>query len=253
MTKISLSQNAIYSGNLILVNREYPVFREPCIKSLEPINDRNSDVLTETRVATILQYLISDMNCEETIIATSGFRSKAEQTQIYHSSLAENGADFTTKYVAVPNHSEHQTGLAVDLALNQPDIDQLRPYFPYTGECETFRNKATQFGFIERYPRGKENITGIAHEPWHFRYVGVPHSCIMQEMGLTLEEYLLLLKDYPYGAEPFRYDFDGSVIEINYLPAADDITLFEMEADFPYSVSGDNMNGFIVTKWRSRE
>ena len=85
----------------------------------------------------------------------------------------ENGEEFTNQFVARPGHSEHQTGLAIDLGLKQPDIDFLRPYFPYKGICQTFRELSTDYGFIERYPAGKEAITGIAHEPWHFRYVGV--------------------------------------------------------------------------------
>jgi D-alanyl-D-alanine dipeptidase/carboxypeptidase len=149
-----------------------------------------------------------------------------------------------------PNHSEHQTGLAIDLAQNQSDIDFLRPYFPYTGICGTFRNKAMQAGFIERYPEGKESITGIAHDPWHFRYVGVPHSKIMWEMGVTLEEYLLRLQEFRYGCEPLKYAFDSSDIEIFYLAPGEKEAVFEIEDNLSHTISGDNMGGFIVTIWR---
>lgn len=108
------------------------------------------------------------------ITAVSGWRSQEEQREIYLQSLLENGEEFTNQFVASPGHSEHQTGLAIDLGLKQPDIDFLRPYFPYKGICQTFRELSTDYGFIERYQAGKEAITGIAHEPWHFRYVGVP-------------------------------------------------------------------------------
>ncbi|MCL2757337.1 MAG: D-alanyl-D-alanine carboxypeptidase family protein, partial [Coriobacteriia bacterium] len=153
-------------------------------------------------------------------------------------------------YVALPGCSEHQTGLAVDLALNQPDIDALRPHFPYSGICGAFRSKATHYGFIERYPKGKEHITGIAHEPWHFRYVGAPHSRIMKDMGFTLEEYLIWLQGFPYGKKPLRYLFDGLAIEVFYLAADRDSVLLEMKDDVPFTISGDNMGGFIVTVWR---
>ena len=113
----------------------------------------------------------------------SGYRPYSRQAEIYR-----NAADI--RYVAPPGVSEHQTGLAIDLGLTQPDIDFLRPYFPYEGICQRFRELAPAYGFIERYPAGKEHITGIAHEPWHFRYVGTPHSEIMAFKGLTLEEYL---------------------------------------------------------------
>ena len=114
----------------------------------------------------------------------------------YLQSLLENGEEFTNKFVARPGHSEHQTGLAIDLGLKQPDIDFLRPNFPYEGICQTFRELAADYGFIERYPVGKEAITGIAHEPWHFRYVGVPHAKIMVDHNWTLEEYHLHLSPF---------------------------------------------------------
>ncbi len=250
MKTVSLSRDRVHFGNLILVNRDYSLCKGFCSKSLVPVGERNSEVLLELRTATVLQKLLNDVDCGEQIIAISGFRSQYEQDRIYRASLVENGAEFTEKYVMPPNHSEHQSGFAIDLALNQPDIDFLRPYFPYTGICGTFRSRAVQFGFIERYPEGKESITGIAHEPWHFRYVGAPHSKIMCEMGVTLEEYLFRLKEFPYGNKPFRYAFDGSTIEIFYLAAGEKGALFEIEDDLPYTVSGDNMGGFIVTLWR---
>jgi len=250
MKTVSLFKNMVHAGNLILVNGEYPLCEGLCEKRLEPVSEKSNKVLLEIRTATILQKLLDDVNCGEEIVAVSGFRSKYEQMRIYETSLLDNGAEFTAKYVARPNHSEHQSGLAIDLALNRPDIDTLCPYFPYTGICGIFRDKAVQFGFVERYPEGKENITGIAHEPWHFRYVGAPHSAIMQETGLALEEYHFMLRGFPYGGRSFRYVFAGSDVEIFYLSAGEESALFEIEDDLPYSVSGDNMGGFIVTLWR---
>lgn len=253
MKTVSLSRDMVHSGSLILVNRNYPLFKGVCEKSLASACDTHNDVLLEKRAATVLQKLLEEMNCREEIVPVSGFRSEYEQSHIYQTSLLDNGAEFTAKYVMPPNHSEHQSGLAVDLALNQPDIDFLRPYFPYTGICGTFRDKAVQFGFTERYPKGKESITGIAHEPWHFRYVGAPHSKIMREMGVTLEEYLFHLKEFPYGSKPFRYIFDGLDIEISYLAAGKKEVLFEIADDLPYTVSGDNMDGFVIAQWRGNK
>jgi D-alanyl-D-alanine dipeptidase/carboxypeptidase len=253
MKTVSLSKDAVHSGNLILVNRDFPLCDRFCGKRLVPVSEKSNNALLEMRAATILKTLMDDIDYEEQIVTVSGFRSRYEQEQIYVSSLRDNGEDFTAKYVALPGHSEHQTGLAIDLALNQPDIDALRPYFPYTGICGTFRKQAMQFGFIERYPKSKERITGIAHEPWHFRYVGAPHSRIMGEWGVTLEEYLFRLKEFPYGSEPFRYAFDGSAIEIFYLAADKNDTLFEIENNMPYTVSGNNVDGFIVTVWKGNK
>ena len=121
----------------------------------------------------------------------SGWRSFEEQTDIYQNSLVKNGRSFTRKYVALPGHSEHQTGLAIDLGLRGPELDFIRPDFPYTGICQRFRERAVDFGFVERYPAGKEAVTGITHEPWHFRYVGPAHAREIVRRGLALEEYLV--------------------------------------------------------------
>jgi len=251
MKTISLSEDMVHTGNLILVNKEYPLCKGFCEKRLMPVSEINSEVLLEQRTAAVLLKLLDDINCGEEIIPVSGFRSEYEQFRIYQNSLLDNGVEFTQKYVMLPNHSEHQSGLAIDLALNQSDIDFLRPYFPYRGICASFRGKALWYGFIERYPKGKEHITGIAHEPWHFRYIGAPHSKIMWEMGVTLEEYLSRLKEFRYGRKPFRYAFDGTDIEIFFLAAGGRETTFEIEDDLPHTVSGNNVDGFIVTVWRT--
>lgn len=251
MKTISLSRNMVHTGNLILVNRDHPYRENSQDKEFAPVGSEESNVLLERRFAAVYEKLMDELCAHGQITAVSGWRSQREQEQIYSGSLTENGADFTTKYVALPGHSEHQTGLAVDLALNQPDIDFIRPYFPYTGVCGSFREIAGRFGFIERYPEGKENVTGIAYEPWHFRYVGAPHAMIMERTGDTLEEYHARIKQFPYGHEPLRYHFGGSLIEIFYLAADKETAAFEIEDDTPYSVSGDNVEGFIVTVWRT--
>jgi len=250
MKSISLSRDAVYSGTLILVNRDCPLCEGFCEKRLVSINEINKKILLGMMAATTLQKLMDDMDCGEQIVPVSCFRSKHEQEQIYEASLRDNGADFTAKYVALPGHSEHQTGLAIDLALNQPDLDVLRPYFPYTGICGAFRDKAVHYGFIERYPKGKETITGIAHEPWHFRFVGAPHAMIMNRTGDTLEEYHTRLKQFSYGQKPLAYDAGDSVVEVCYLAADKETITFEIENDSVYTVSGNNTDGFILTIWR---
>ena len=163
---------------LILVNP-----RHACpggVPDLIPVG--GSPVLLDWQAAQALEALMEELD---------GWRSFEEQTGIYQSSLAENGPAFTRKYVALPGHSEHQTGLAIDLGLRGPEIDFIRPDFPYEGVCQRFRERAADFGFVERYPAGKEAVTGIAHEPWHFRYVGPSHAREMVHRGLVLEEYLV--------------------------------------------------------------
>jgi zinc D-Ala-D-Ala dipeptidase/carboxypeptidase len=250
MKTVSLSRNMIHTGHLILVNRDYPYHEGLSDKTLAPVNTINKDVLLECHFASVYNVVMNELCAKSKITAVSGWRSQQEQEQIYSDSIFDNGADFTAKYVALPGHSEHQTGFAVDLALNQPDIDFLRPYFPHKGVCEAFRKTASKYGIIERYPEGKENITGISYESWHFRYVGAPHAMLMEQIGDTLEEYHERIKHCPYCYNPLKYDFSGSKIEISYLPADKEIVTFEIESNVLYSVSGNNIDGFIITVWR---
>ena len=137
-----------------------------------------------------LERLLDAVGARGAIVPVSGFRSRAEQQAIWDGSLAEHGRAFTETYVARPGCSEHETGLAIDLGENVPGLDFIRPSFPDHGICGRCRARAADFGFLLRYPRGKEAVTGIGWEPWHFRYVGTPWAREIAGLGLTLEEYL---------------------------------------------------------------
>jgi len=251
MKTLELSRNAIYSGSLILVNSKNPCGEAVSELSLVPVDEKNPTALMERQSARLLYRLIEEVGVREQILAVSGWRSKSEQTQIFEDSLAENGRAFTKKYVALPGYSEHHTGLAIDLAQNKPDIDFIRPEFPDNGIFHKFREKASNFGFIERYPEGKERITGIAWEPWHFRYVGFPHSAIMRQEEMTLEEYHLFLKEDACGTNPFVYHANGRRIEISFRKAdKNGPTKINVDDGTLCTVSGNNTDGFFITVWR---
>ena len=252
MKTIELEKEEIYCGNLLLVNKNYPL-RDNNVKGLVPADVRFPNILMKRDVANVLQLIFEKISAGNSIVPVSGYRSLEEQTAIYDGSLKDNGEDFTRKYVALPNHSEHQTGLAIDLGLNEKEIDFIRPDFPYGGICEEFRQAAPDYGFIERYAKDKESITGISHEPWHFRYVGYPHSKIMQENGFSLEEYTQFIKAY---LEDKKYLFEQAhraEIEIYYVPAKDDKTLIKIPENCVYQISGNNIDGFVVTIWRKTD
>lgn len=175
-------------NSLVLVNGQHACPPDAA-QDLIPVHEDYPDILLEREAVCALSHIMERLDGWKFIVPVSGWRSLEEQQQIYEKSLRENGPEFTVKFVAMPGHSEHQTGLAIDLGLRLPKIDFIRPSFPYEGICQKFRELAPAYGFIERYPKGKEHITGIAHEPWHFRYVGVPHAEIMVKHGWTLEEY----------------------------------------------------------------
>ena len=113
----------------------------------------------------------------------SGFRSYDYQEKIYNIYVKEFGEEKTNTFSAKPGHSEHQTGLAIDIC---EDSDK----FIGTKEDIWIQKNAHKFGFIIRYPKGKEHITGYKYEPWHLRYVGRKHAKIIFTRGLVLEEYL---------------------------------------------------------------
>lgn len=234
----------IHSGLLVLVNAEHPIRRRE--RPVLAPAAHGSDVLLDTRAAAMLTGLISRLGAAGEIVPVSGWRSMREQRDIWDGSMAENGTEFTRKYVALPDCSEHQTGLAIDLALRSDNIDFIRPDFPYDGICGRFRALAADYGFIERYQAGKEHITGIAAEPWHFRYVGRPHARLMSDNGLCLEEYVELLRSYPY---PERLlETRGGVYEadVGFAFAKSKLEL----PDAPYQISGNNVDGYIYTLWR---
>lgn len=247
MKTIAMPREAVHRGPLILVNGQHRL-RWDCIDAeLITVDNRVVEVQIQREVAEAYRTVTRELASDEQIVATSGYRSEREQESLYDEALAEHGTAFTSQYVALPGHSEHQTGLALDLSRYQQPIDLLRPDFPYNGICQLFRRLAAAHGLVERYPLGKEGITGIAHEPWHFRYVGRPHGAIMQQNGLTLEEYLALIERHPHGGWPISNDhFEIAYVKAN---AAGD-TVIEVPSTVPYDISGDNMGGFIVTIWR---
>lgn len=251
MRTVNLPRQSIHKGNLILVNGRYPYQENFIESSFVPVNDENSNILLDRHVVTLLSKSMAELNGWEKITAVSGWRSIQEQQRIYAKSLQDSGRSFTKKFVASPGCSEHQTGLAIDLALKHKTIDFICPDFPYTGVCQSFRQKSISFGFIERYPQDKESITGIGHEPWHFRYVGTPHAEIMESQGFVLEEYINFLKQYRYGENSYFYNKADMSIVISFLKANKTTdAIFEIDSSVPYSVSGNNVDGFIITEWR---
>lgn len=249
MKTITLSREQVYHGNLLLVNAQYP-YKDDNKKVYISLDNPFMEVFLNREAANALQFLFQKILSGDAIVPVSGYRTLEEQTNIYDTSLKDNGEEFTRKYVALPNHSEHQTGLAIDLGLNKPDIDFIRPDFPYDGICEEFRQAAPDYGFIERYTKDKECITGISHEPWHFRYVGYPHSKIITEHGFSLEEYTEFVKTY---RDNCRFIFTAACeteIEIYYVPVNNNETTIKIEENYVNQVSGNNIDGFIVTVWR---
>lgn len=122
------------------------------------------------------------------IIIDSGYRSFKYQQVIWDKYVSEHGLENAQKFVALPGSSEHQSGLAFDVAFirdNKYDDDVKEE----DKEIQWLFAHAHEYGFILRYPKGKETITGYNYEPWHFRFVGKELATKIYTEGITLEEY----------------------------------------------------------------
>ncbi|MGD9568047.1 MAG: D-alanyl-D-alanine carboxypeptidase family protein [Sedimentibacter sp.] len=122
------------------------------------------------------------------LYARSGYRSYNTQVFLYSSYVANHGQAAADTFSAKPGQSEHQTGLSMDITCEAMNF-QLDDTFGATDEGKWVSENAHRFGFIIRYPKGKEDITGYMYEPWHIRYLGVELATEVYESGLTLEEY----------------------------------------------------------------
>ena len=120
-----------------------------------------------------------------TIIINSAYRSYEYQVNLYNQYLKTYGKDYTDKYAAKAGHSEHQTGLAIDVTTYRANADN----FDKTEVFNWLQKHAYEYGFILRYPKGKEKITGYEYESWHYRYVGVEVATQVYTEDITYDEY----------------------------------------------------------------
>lgn len=145
--------------------------------------------LMRKEAAKALELLFqTSISANLTLYAVSGYRSYQRQKEIYEENIARRGVVETDKYSAKPGHSEHQTGLSMDVSTSTIQ-NRLETVFAGTPEGKWLRENAHLFGFITRYPKDKVHLTQYAYEPWHIRYVGVSLAEYLFHKKLTLEEY----------------------------------------------------------------
>lgn len=125
------------------------------------------------------------------LMLSSAYRSAGEQKDVYDSYLRQYGQSYVNSYVALPGTSEHQTGLAVDLATasNECKRSANNCSLDYASIVWLSQN-AEKFGFIQRYPTGKQSITGISSEAWHYRFVGIQLARVLSDNNMTLDEFV---------------------------------------------------------------
>lgn len=150
-------------------------------------------------VSTIAQNAFDEMAAAAaqdgiTLFVNSSYRSYQDQESLYNSYAAERGTEAADEVSSRPGHSEHQTGLTFD-------VNTTEDSFAGTPEANWLAKHCAEYGFIIRYPEGKEDKTGYVYEPWHIRYLGKEKAQAVTKSGLCLEEYLGVTSDYKYAED----------------------------------------------------
>ncbi len=224
--------DSIYEGPLTLVNQDNDVKSKPS-KLIEVPTNLSRNVLIENKLmldastvkAAQQLFQAAELDGIQHFKLNSAYRDENEQAQLYE--------QYGINYSLPAGFSEHQTGYALDIGSTKGSMGE-------SNEGIWLANNAIHYGFILRYPAHKVDITGISFEPWHFRYVGVPHSQIMAENDFVLEEYIEQLQL----GRTFSIALKGRNYKVSYYAeegfSAEDISSL-------YTVSGDNIGGYVVT------
>ena len=183
----------MYMKYTVLVNKDNKLKDAYKCNLITTNNELNEEVKVEEDTYNnflLLKEYLKELNIY--IDIDDSYRSVSIQEEIYNKYLNLNGQDYCNNYVAVPGYSEHHTGLAIDLMLkvNNEYLREDMKLLNSKDEFKEIHKVLHKYGFILRYPEGKESITGYNYEPWHIRYVGKLPAKIIYENNLTLEEYL---------------------------------------------------------------
>ena len=252
-TRAALEEAQIYTGELILVNNQvlyrFPEEEPPLVSIYEEKNSsyyvRDMEVLLSPAAMEPLNRMLEDFAAQggsKTINVVAGYRTEEYQQHLFDQSARRSGQDHAERYVAQPGGSEHHTGLAVDFSILYRDGSS--EDYDGSGEYAWINENCQDYGWVVRYEAGKESLTGIWDEPWHFRYVGVPHAVEMAREGLCLEEYIDYLKGFPFEGDHLTITCGTGNYEVWYTEGTEAVYLPDSGA---YSISGNNVDGVIVT------
>lgn len=239
--QIEIKKEQIYQGNLLLINSKYPIHQEGVKSDIVNLSKHNEWIngygLLDTNIdlskgiAQKFSEMVHDAEQKGVnhFLIDSGYRDFKKQNKLYKAKGAS--------YALPAGYSEHNSGWALDVGSSLTKMAQ-------APEGKWLKENAWKYGFILRYPKDKANITGIKYEPWHIRYVGLPHSAIMKEKNFVLEEYLDYLKE----KKKITAEFDGKKYTFSYHSFSENMTIHIPENQ-EYKISGDNMDGIIVTMY----
>ena len=249
MTELEPEQ--IHTGDLILVNN-WNFFHFPEEQELHSVYEKKSDgyyvrdltVYLAPKAMEAMDKMLMDFRAQggsKSINVVAGYRTEEDQQGLFDRSAERNGLAHAEKYVAKPGGSEHHTGLAVDFSILRGDGTSVD--YDGSGEYSWINKNCHKYGFVVRYTEGKEELTGIWDEPWHFRYLGVPHASELVRKGMCMEEYMDYLKKYTFDSNHLFIDCDAGEYEVWYTEG----TQVYLPESGEYEISGNNIDGFIVT------
>ncbi|MCJ8007878.1 D-alanyl-D-alanine carboxypeptidase family protein [Lederbergia wuyishanensis] len=236
---ITIEKDHIYYGNLLLVNHDNPVqeigVKRDIINLIEHQNHMQGyqlldpDIRISEQVAERFSTMVNAAKKDHVdhFMINSGFRSLEEQSQLYE--------EMGPAYALPAGFSEHNLGISLDIGSTLKRMEDAE-------EGKWLEKNSWKYGFILRYPKDKSAITGIQYEPWHFRYVGLPHSAIMYEKNLTLEQY----QDYLKKKTSISVHYEDKKYYISYYDFKGESSK-KVAVTRNYEISGDNRSGIIVT------
>lgn len=264
----SVKTKNTYKGDLILVNEDHQYFAGD--EDLVSILTKNDETGRSCFTAVDYDYKIISAAYEpmaqmiESFYDATGisdlmiygsYRTREFQQMLYENDLAANGEDSST-LVAKPGYSEHETGYAFDFSRYEKGTGAPVDY-DGTGEYKWFAENCYKYGFIIRYTEDKQSVTKIQSEPWHFRYVGIPHAYYMTNKGLCLEEYTELVRNHPYQGKHLEFsDHNGKNYEVYFVESVGSIetdTSVPVPTGLKYEISGNNVDGFVVTVYKDEK
>ena len=247
-TQITLANSKVHEGELIVVNEShayvFPTIPTGLVNIYEnrtKVNGTNPYQISYTTYQLqksafdafermLLKYY--EVSEDNSTIITSSYRSYEDQQNL-GSSIAEG-------------YSDHHTGYCVALQKSS---------FSASGNREKLENdhwiyqNGYKYGYIVRYPANKTDATGVSDYTYCFRFVGIPHATYINQKGICLEEYVELLKSSYSANEHLKIEgADGNSYEVYYVAASNgDLTTVSVPSNYTYTVSGDNIGGFIIT------
>jgi hypothetical protein len=247
---IQMDESDISKGYQILINGGfgYEIKDDLELATISALKTSSYRVLEKDMklYAPMIQHLNTMMDAfysrtrNSSVIVRSAFRTVADQQRVHNQYVAIVGKQQASRYAALPGFSEHHAGLAVDFGFM---VSGELTSFDGTGVLEWFPKNSYKYGFVLRFGEGKTRLTNTIYEPWHYRYVGNPHATIMFENDWCLEEYVPALMEYSR-ENPLSVEFGEYIYEIYY--TRDMEILIPVDA-LGYEISGNNINGFIVT------